>query len=326
MDIENIFKLNSYRLANIQDIFISFINSCHDFNKKKTIYILIPRTTSSDFYFFCTRLFIYLSDDYNVKIINNLDNISKSDTVIATDIETHILLYESQVYNLLDNKNLFYKHIKDNYSDNTDDIYLIPTYNYNYQGNNFCSKFIIKPFTGIGSKNILFEEGFIYDIISKYSNNNQIQDIIQISQTYNVNLSCRDGKIIGVFGLKHNNPQIKTADYIFGFESNYIDRLPKNIFDFCEKIIKNYSYNGFINFEFIQDHTGKIYIMECNPRISGGIENPLYFKYLIEPYLSINSKLVDNMIKSGYVCNKVKRFDHFDFCVEYVKYKFGSLI
>ena len=315
MKIENIFK-------KLQDIFKKIFN-----NNKKTIYILISGGKVTHWFLFI-RLLMYLIDEYNLKIIYNLDNITKSDIVIPIAIESQTLLYKNQIYNIIDNKKLFYKHIQDNFPDGSDGIYLIPTYENNYEGINFFSKFIIKPFTGVASKNILFQEGFIYDIISKYSNDNQIQDIIKISYTLDVNFGCKDGEIIGKCCLKHNKPQIQTLDYILGFEGKYIDmdKIPKIIFDFCKKIIKNNNYNGFIHFEFIQDNTGKIYIMECNPRISGGIEHPLYFKHLIEPYINVKSKAIDFFINSTYLDKKVKRYDHFDFFVEYAKYKFFSYI
>jgi hypothetical protein len=67
----------------------------------------------------------------------------------------------------------------------------------------------------------------------------------------------------------------------------------------CESIIKESNYNGFIQFEFIEDTNGTIYLMECNPRMSGSINNPHYFKKLIEPNYTVTSRFCDSLIRSN---------------------------
>lgn len=43
---------------------------------------------------------------------------------------------------------------------------------------------------------------------------------------------------------------------------------------------------GIINFEFLIDVDNNIYIMECNPRLSGCIYNKYFYENIIIPYIS----------------------------------------
>ena len=87
------------------------------------------------------------------------------------------------------------------------------------------------------------------------------------------------------------------TDYFFGINSKQTIKITKGIIKLCKTIIKDAKYNGFIEFEFIKDIHGVIYIMECNPRLTGIIHNPQYFKKLIEPYYNIKSRFCDSLIK-----------------------------
>ena len=44
--------------------------------------------------------------------------------------------------------------------------------------------------------------------------------------------------------------------------------------------------NGFINFEFLIDNNNDIYIMECNPRISGCLICSKFYDNIIDTYIT----------------------------------------
>lgn len=177
-------------------------------------------------------------------------------------------------------------------------IHFIPTYDENYKGENIHSKFLIKPNNGAASKNQIIKSGHIYEFISKYAEKYQIQEIIDIRVIYEIDFICKDGDIVGSIFHKTYQKERKTSDYFWGVNSIQTTNLPKGIIELCKNIIKDVKYNGFINFDFIKDVHGTVYIMECNPRLSGILYNPQYFKKLIEPYYNIKSKFCDHLIKT----------------------------
>ena len=261
--------------------------------QQQTIYLL---TTA--LHLFCLKLFCYL-DDYNVVIITNLNNIEKHDIVIPCSVGAQEIYYKNNIYKLLDNKTLFYKYLYDNYNDKMQNIRFIPSYDKYYKGENKNSMFLIKPNDDFGSKNQIIESGFIYEIISKYSNSYQIQDIIDINVIYEIDFVCKKGNIIGSIFHKTYNKTRTTCDYIIGVDSIQTKNIPNEIVKLCKKIIEDTKYNGLIQFEFIKDTKGTIYIMECNPRISGHLTNPQYFKKLIEPMYNVKSRYCDYCIKQS---------------------------
>ena len=246
-----------------------------------------------------SRMITYLIDDYDIVFINNLHNIKRNSIVIPLDAKAQSIFYNSSVYNIFDDKKAFYSYIKSYYmhcNDSYSNIHCINSYDSNYSGKNFHSRFIIKPVDGSGSYEILYKEGWVFDIIDKFGDKNQIQDVIQINKTYEANFICDEGNIKNILCCFTENQSFSTMRYVYGSYGKYINKIPNNILQFCKKILFDSNYSGFVEFEFIEDANGKIYIMECNARMSGHIDNPMYFKLLIEPYYNIKSSFANYII------------------------------
>jgi hypothetical protein len=294
----------------------------HNVNPK-IVYLLISGSLSS----LHLKLMLIL-EDYKINMITDLANINDSDIVIPCTVMAQSMLYKSDIYMTLDDKTSFYNYITDNCQELLQDIHLIPTYNSGYNGSDKYSTFLIKPNDGHGSQNQKMETGYISDIITKYGKNNQIQDIINISIIYELDFICRDGHIIGSIFHETEASSRTPQDYVFGIFCTQIIDLPDGMLEMCENIIKKTNYNGFIEFEFIKDRCGVIYIMECNPRLSGFVCNPMYFERLIGPYYNIKSSFCENLIKSNnYNCNsKMRLFDNRHEICRYVKYKIDRFL
>ncbi|NBU98799.1 MAG: hypothetical protein EBS19_11425, partial [Spirochaetia bacterium] len=55
---------------------------------------------------------------------------------------------------------------------------------------------------------------------------------------------------------------------------------------FVKTIVKRLNLYGIVEFEFLIDTKDDIYIMECNPRISGSVRVPLFFDEIIRKYIN----------------------------------------
>ena len=240
-------------------------------------------------------------DKKNLKIVFNLNfKISKNDKIIPIGIKEQYKLYKNlyskNIYNMLDDKKKFYDYLNSN-NYLLKNIKLIPSYDEFYKGKNNNKKYIIKHKNGKGSSQNKIIEGPIYDIIEKYNKDYQIQDIITNKYVYGVNCVCESGTINGISTYKIKG-EIAKRMYLLGIAetiSNYIKY--EHIKTFIIELIKILNYNGFIELEFLIDHKNIIYIMECNPRISGDINtNPDYFNNIIYPL--INNKKIDTVKKS----------------------------
>ena len=186
---------------------------------------------------------------------------------------------------MLNDKCLFYDYLKEN-NDLLYGIELIPSYDKTYEGPNIHKEFLVKNKLGWSSLFNQIIEGDINDLIQTYSENHQIQDIIDIQHIYGVSCSCSFGKILGVYSYKTFAP-ITPQSYIDGIHAirgNYVDIPVVRAFlrNICERLV----YNGIMELEFIIDKNDKIYIMECNPRISGSLMVVRYFDWIILPYLN----------------------------------------
>lgn len=226
-------------------------------------------------------------------IITSLDKIDKNSIIIPISPIAHKNIFNNDIYEILDDKIKFYDFIKNKYQF-FNKIKTIKTYDKFYNGENIFSSFIIKKSNLLGSMGNKIVKGYIYDLIDKYSHDNQIQDILKIKQIYSVDYTCFNGKILGVFVWKtknhfpHFNDYIKfTVDFLLcektAIISNIVDN--KYIKKITQKIVKDLLYNGFINFEFIIDNNDDIYIMECNPRLSGCLCITHFFENIIIPYM-----------------------------------------
>lgn len=258
------------------------------------------------------KLTLYLKDNYN---FTTLENVKSTDVIIPIDVKSQTLLYKNTIYDMLDDKKVFYEYLK---RCDLKNIRLINSYDSDYKGEDIYSEFIIKPSNEYGSKGQMRKKGYIREIIAEYANNNQIQDIINIRTLYEVNFSCKKGDIVGKLCCVTHDKHRKSSDYKKGVRGYYTLDIPYNILTLCENIINRLNYTGLIEFEFIEDENGTIYIMECNPRMSGHIDNPLYFKLIIEPYFHIKSSFVDKIIQKEKLNEKTTIFNFLNFVRKYI--------
>ncbi len=262
-------------------------------NKKKIILIANGNNELNTQIYFLNYIHKYILSDqtyknYEIKYeinkkIKLQNNVSNSNIFIYTfGISKNV----NNINYVLDDKIKFYDFvIKYNSKINKfNKIHLIPTFNNSIE-TNIKDKYIIKHKNSRGSKDIIIKEDYIRNILNEYPPDTyQIQKFINYNYIYGINCSCVEGKVIGIYTYI-NNKVLRKIDYIFGFDhlvKNYIEFIYAK--KFVYKQIQIIKYTGFIEFEFLVTNN-KIYIMECNPRISGAINDPLYYKFVIRPYL-----------------------------------------
>jgi hypothetical protein len=217
-----------------------------------------------------------------VEIIKDINRLNiKNDIIIPdyvnTQYEVFKHLYKNDIYKMLDDKVEFYEFIKNNLT-LVWGLHLINTYDKYYNGPDIKKHFIVKNKNSHhGQGNEIINDS-LYDLIEKYDEKYQIQDYLYTKCVDAVNLSCLNGLILGAYSYKTFYPShlVKETNYI---ENAYIK-------DFLKSIVKHLNYNGFIEFEFLIDYTDTIYIMECNPRISGCANSYYYFKSVTLPYVN----------------------------------------
>jgi hypothetical protein len=230
-----------------------------------------------------------LAKGYNVILVKEIDNLDPDKCcIIGTNVGFQYNIFKHinnfDCYNLFDDKSGFYNYLKQN-TKIWKNLYLIPSYDNTYNGPNINKSFMVKKNNGYSSA---FNEkitGNIKDIILKYSDSYQIQDIMDVKHIYGVSVSCLRGKIIGVYSYKTFEAITKSTQQngFHAIRNNYIEY--NSVKKFLKKLVKKVSYNGFMEVEFIIDDNDNIYIMECNSRISGSLRVPPYFDWLIEPYI-----------------------------------------
>jgi len=156
----------------------------NDKPNRKTVYLYFAKL--HEFWMKAIPLFCYLRDNYNIRLINMLDDVNPStDVIIPIGVKSQSILYKSNIYQILDDKKQFYRLLReDTYKKYLTDVHLIKSYDDSYKGPNMFSKFFIKPTDGAGSENQIVEEGYVYDIISKYSRGYQIQDVINVRNLF----------------------------------------------------------------------------------------------------------------------------------------------
>lgn len=205
-----------------------------------------------------------------------------------TDTDSIILpiygIYKKNIVDL-DNKISFYNYLNKNKLFLTK-IKLIPTY-INSKCKNDKKKYIIKHKYGTGSSKNIIVKDYLHNLMEKYDfDNYQIQDYIKYNYVYGIECSCINGKIICVLTYEVKSIE-KYTDKMKNILNNYIKF--DEIVIFIENIINQVNYNGFIEFEFLITNND-IYIMECNPRISGLIICEEYFNSIIKKYIQYKSK------------------------------------
>lgn len=230
---------------------------------------------------------------FKVHVIKELNNLSiEKDIIIGLQVTDQYNIFKKYTNNyniyshILDDKIGFYEFYLKRHPDLLTEISLIPSYDKTYKGENIYSKFMIKHRQGHTSQYNTIESDFINNLINKHNDNYQIQKLLDVKHIYGVDCSCSNGKILGVFTYLVNG--ILTADIfnnpINQKETNFIKN--EIVKRFVTNIIKKLNYNGFIEFEFLIDTNNKIYIMECNPRISGALHCWYYFDWIVMPYLN----------------------------------------
>ena len=228
--------------------------------------------------------------NFQVKVVNNMDNLDiHKDIIISTSVggQFHIFapIVKYNIYDMLDDKINYFNYLKQN-PDVMSGIPLIPSYDTSYTGPAITKQFLLKQRNGWSAKFNTFQNDNIYNLIQKYGNTHQIQDVMSVKHIYAVSISVLYGKILGVYSYKSNEaltPQLNAHG--FSATRGNCVKEPK-VREFLKKIVKKLNFYGIAEFEFIIDINNQIYFMECNARISGSLRVQLYFDNVIRPYLN----------------------------------------
>jgi len=253
---------------------------------RKTVYLLTCERKNLPITY-CTLFF--LLGQYRVSFIRNLSHVQVGDIVIPVDVKAHVLYYNASVHETLDDKLLFYAHIQ---SRNIVEmcgnaIRLIPSYDDSYTGENIHGKFILKHKHGLGSEGIIYKRGYVRDLVARYRDY-QIQDVLDIIEVHSVNCHVKNGKITAYVYYK-STPNRTVASYLVGVNDTIIEGIDRAMLRFCKLALRATNYQGLVEFEFAHCRDGRMYIMECNPRMSGWAVYPNYFKTLIEKQYGVPS-------------------------------------
>ena len=225
-----------------------------------------------------------------VKVVTKLDKLDiNKHVIISTSVEGQFPIFQkfvkTNVYTLLNDKVSFYHFLREN-PDLIKGIELIPSYDHSYTGPPITKQFLIKQKDGWSAKYNSIVSDNIYQLIQKYAVTHQIQDILPVKHIFGVSVSVLFGKILGVYAYKSNEsltPQLNAQ----GFDAIRGNAIrDKRIRDFFKKIIKKLNFQGIVEFEFLIDDKDKLYIMECNPRISGSLRVELYFNNVVKTYIN----------------------------------------
>jgi hypothetical protein len=192
---------------------------------------------------------------------------------------------KNNIYVTLNDKISFYNFLK-KHPGVLQGIELIPSYDHSYKGPIITKDFLIKQKDGWSSKYNNIVNANIYHLIEKYAITHQIQDVINVKHIIGVSISVLFGKILGIYSYKSFEgltPE-SNAQGFSAIRGNCVRDV--KIRQFLKKIIKKTNFHGIVEFEFLVDQSDKLYIMECNPRISGSLRVAIYFDNVIKPYLN----------------------------------------
>lgn len=242
-----------------------------------------------------------LAKGYEVMLVKDISKLNpRTCCIIGTNVGFQYNIFKDLVkidyYNLFDDKSGFYRYLKQN-TDLWNGLHLIPHYDNTYIGPNISKSFMVKKNNGYSSAFNEIVTGNVRDLIAKYSTTHQVQDIMDVKNIYGVSVACLYGKILGAYSYK-SFAAITKETQAQGFNAernNYIAH--DEVRDFIKRIVKKTSFNGFIEFEFIIDKNDKIYIMECNSRISGSLRVPPYFDWLVNPYIQNYFKKPEDIVE-----------------------------
>jgi len=228
------------------------------------------------------------SNGNEVEVVTSIHHLNPdSNVIISTGVYTQSQIFQryygnNNIYFMIDNKIQFYDYISRNmHLCNNHNISLIPSYNKSYTGPSITKNFMLKAANGFSCKFNEVMHGNVYDLINRYSHTHQIQDILDVKNIYGVSICCKFGKILAAYSYLTQGPISTTS---FHAERNCEIRIPE-VRGFLKDMVANLQLHGIIEVEFIIHPSNKIYLMECNPRISGSIRVPDFYNSIIRTYL-----------------------------------------
>lgn len=204
------------------------------------------------------------------------------------------LISNKKTYDILDDKVNFYNFINEHKLLYNSNIKLINTYDKHYNGPDNFGKYMVKHRYGTGSSKNYIIKGNIKKIIKKYSDNNQIQDLLDIDHINCISCLCKNGNLID--SINFVVPHFISKKLYNTNHTLTLKHPDKNLIELISAIIRITNYSGFVEFEFLVDKNNSIYVIECNPRISGTIRCMLnkndipYIYALVNPYINIITK------------------------------------
>lgn len=256
---------------------------------------------------------IFVLQQITPTVLNHLD---EKDIILPIGIKSQIelnkyskykekfLINKEKIYEILDDKILFYNFISQEKILDNSVIKLIPTYN-NYTGYNMIKKVLLKERNQCAAKGHIIKNNYINEIVDEYKITHQIQDIINIKKVYSISFLCYKGLLIKSLNfIKHGNIE---NSHINSNVDLIIKDTKKVFTDVIQNIVKKLKLSGIHEIEFIKDKNGTIYLMEFNPRIAGTLkcfcnnESP-FVNELIISYCNIisNEDLVKNNVSKLY--------------------------
>jgi hypothetical protein len=207
--------------------------------------------------------------------------------IIPVDVESNVALFvknniDAAIYRMLDDKIDFYQWLRWNNDILGSKIRLIPE---GVPGGP-VKKYMIKHRRGYGSLTNNVREDVYERLLDDFPTDQyQIQEWIKVDTVLACDGFARDGRLTNVFYTMKKSVA-KFQDYEKGYPLQYMNYIPRpEIEAFVINLLERISYNGFFQLEFIQDQGGQIYILECNPRISGLVFSQHYFDHILTPYL-----------------------------------------
>jgi hypothetical protein len=178
------------------------------------------------------------------------------------------LVCDSKVYKMLDDKLLFYNYIKKHDLLSDTGVKLIPSYKCFHAPNTYGT-FIIKQKNGAGSSSNKIKKDYLHNLIKKYSDDNQIQDVIDIKNVYSINCLCNSGQVIS--GINFIIDGYIKHTFYNNNEKIHIQNVEKKFKKVIKRIVGAVGYSGLLEIEFIVATNGCVYLMECNPRVSSNM-------------------------------------------------------
>lgn len=241
-------------LIGTNTIFTSWLNSLNKIKK--------PNIIISDFNNFDNlKKIIYDKDIKYILPISDKDYNLIKDNILQLDKNDIKILYPSnEIFNLLNNKNIFTEFMLKNFIEYIPDIYYLN----NIKLKDIEYPAIYKPTYSTNGLNMIIIHN--QKDFSKLKNYNNIQKFIDNKFEYSAQMLCIDGIIINwkVIRFKYDKYHIKKKNFPNNYEN--IENFDIEIF---KKIIKTLNYSGGICIDFKIDDSNKLYIFEINPRFGG---------------------------------------------------------